>query len=73
MANIKNGSEKMTDLYIVRHCEAVGNRDRTFQGVSDCDITELGQKQLDHLAERFKDIKIEKELAGQLRDVLGRK
>ncbi|MBQ5765643.1 MAG: histidine phosphatase family protein [Clostridia bacterium] len=49
----------MTDLYIVRHCEAVGNRDRTFQGVSDCDITELGQKQLDHLAERFKDIKID--------------
>ena len=48
----------MTDLYIVRHCEAVGNRDRTFQGVSDCDITELGQKQLDHLADRFKDIKI---------------
>lgn len=47
----------MTDLYIIRHCEAVGNRDRTFQGVSDCDITELGEKQLEYLAERFKTIK----------------
>lgn len=47
----------MTDLYIIRHCEAIGNRDRTFQGVSDCDITELGEKQLEHLAERFKNIK----------------
>lgn len=47
----------MTDLYIIRHCEAVGNRDRTFQGTSDCDITELGEKQLEYLAERFKNIK----------------
>lgn len=47
----------MTDLYLIRHCEAIGNRDRTFQGVSDCDITELGAKQLEHLAERFKNIK----------------
>lgn len=47
----------MTDLFIIRHCEAIGNRDRTFQGVSDCDITELGEKQLEHLAERFKNIK----------------
>ncbi len=47
----------MTDLYIIRHCEAVGNRDRTFQGVSDCDITDLGEKQLEYLAERFKNIK----------------
>ena len=47
----------MTDLYIIRHCEAIGNRDRTFQGISDCDITDLGRKQLEHLAERFKNIK----------------
>lgn len=49
----------MTELYIVRHCEAMGNKKRIFQGVSDCDITELGQRQLDLLAERFKDIKID--------------
>ena len=47
----------MTDLYIIRHCEATGNRDRVFQGISDCDITELGAKQLECLAERFKNIK----------------
>ena len=47
----------MTDLYIIRHCEAIGNRDRTFQGISDCDITELGAKQLEYVAERFKNIK----------------
>ena len=63
MLNIENillnfiGSDFLTDLFIIRHCEAVGNRDRTFQGVSDCDITELGQKQLECVAERFKDIK----------------
>lgn len=49
----------MTDLYIVRHCEAAGNRDRTFQGISDCDITDLGEKQLEFLAERFKNIKLD--------------
>ena len=47
----------MTDLYIIRHCEAIGNRERTFQGTSDCDITDLGEKQLEYLAERFKNIK----------------
>ena len=46
----------MTDLYIIRHCEAMGNRDRIFQGVSDCDITDLGAKQLECIAERFKNI-----------------
>lgn len=49
----------MTDLYIVRHCEAMGNQNRTFQGISDCDITELGQKQLDFLAERFRNIHLD--------------
>ncbi len=49
--------DKFTDLYIIRHCEAIGNRDRTFQGISDCDITELGKRQLECVAERFKDIK----------------
>lgn len=49
----------LTDLYIIRHCEASGNRDRTFQGISDCEITEVGERQLFHLSERFKDIKID--------------
>jgi len=36
----------MTEIYIVRHCEAMGNQNRIFQGISDCDVTELGKKQL---------------------------
>ncbi len=49
----------MTDLYIVRHCEALGNSKRIFQGISDCDITDCGRRQLALLSERFKDIKLD--------------
>lgn len=49
----------MTDIYIVRHCEAMGNSQRIFQGVSDCDVTELGAKQLEYVGERFKDIHLD--------------
>lgn len=49
----------MTEIYIVRHCEAMGNQNRIFQGISDCDVTELGKKQLSCVAERFKDIKLD--------------
>ena len=50
----------MTKVYIVRHCEAEGNHTRIFQGSTNCDITELGQKQLDLLTERFETINIDK-------------
>jgi broad specificity phosphatase PhoE len=50
----------MTKLYMVRHCEAIGNQKRLFQGISDFDITDLGEKQLGFLAERFKDIQLDK-------------
>lgn len=46
----------MTRVYLVRHCEAYGNKARVFQGTSDCDITETGARQLHYLAERFKTI-----------------
>ena len=46
----------MTDIYIVRHCEAEGNNKRLFQGSTDCDITEMGEKQLELLKKRFSDI-----------------
>lgn len=49
----------MTKIYLVRHCEAVGNQKRLFQGRINTDITELGQKQLEFLTERFKDVKID--------------
>ncbi|MBO4468009.1 MAG: histidine phosphatase family protein [Clostridia bacterium] len=49
----------MTKIYLVRHCEAVGNKLRLFQGTVNLDITPLGAKQLEFLTERFKDIKID--------------
>ncbi len=49
----------MTYIYLVRHCEAMGNHKRLFQGSTDCDISETGAKQLEYLKERFKDIKLD--------------
>ncbi len=50
----------MTEIYVVRHCEAKGNEKRLFQGAINCNITELGEKQLEFLTERFKDVKLDK-------------
>ncbi len=49
----------MTKIFVVRHCEAKGNEKRLFQGKINCDITELGGKQLEFLQERFKDEEID--------------
>lgn len=43
----------MTKMYIVRHCEAEGNVKRFFQGTTDTDISDTGEKQLEYLFERF--------------------
>lgn len=50
----------MTKLYIVRHCEAMGNVNRIFQGSTDLDISETGAKQLEYLTKRFEDIQIDR-------------
>ena len=50
----------MTRIYIVRHCEAIGNIKHLFQGTTDLDITELGEKQLVRLEERVKDIHLDR-------------
>lgn len=44
----------------MRHAEASGNVDHTFQGMIDTDISEGGKAQLERLRERFKDIYIQK-------------
>ena len=49
----------MTRIYLVRHAEAMGNVQEFFQGRTDCEVSEKGKKQLELLAERFKDIPIE--------------
>jgi probable phosphoglycerate mutase len=49
----------MTKTFIIRHAEAEGNLYRRGQGHFDGKITPLGQRQIDALAERFKDERID--------------
>lgn len=49
----------MTYIYLIRHCEAMGNHKRLFQGSTDCDISEIGAVQLKFLKERFVNIKLD--------------
>ena len=50
----------MTNIYMVRHCEAMGNVKRLFQGSTDLDISETGEKQLEYLKRRFEEIKLDR-------------
>lgn len=56
----------MTKIYLVRHCEADGNIRRIFHGITDTLPTEDGRRQLQFLAERFKDIKLDAVYASPL-------
>lgn len=49
----------MTEIYLIRHTQAEGNLYHMMQGHWDGDITELGKKQIDALAERMRDVKID--------------
>lgn len=51
---------KLTKIYMVRHCEALGNVMRLFQGSTDLDISDTGAEQLKYLTERFSNIKLDK-------------
>ena len=46
----------MTNVYLIRHCEAEGNLYRRGQGWYNGKITPLGEQQLDCLAERFRAV-----------------
>lgn len=50
----------MTKIYLIRHCEAMGNVLRIFQGSTDLDISELGRVQLKYLEERFNGIPLDR-------------
>lgn len=56
----------MTKIYLIRHCEAMGNVMRIFQGTTDLDISELGAKQLEFLEQRFKNIKLDRVFSSPL-------
>lgn len=49
----------MTEIYLVRHCESLGNVLQVYNGTIDLDVSENGQKQLPFLAKRFNDIHID--------------
>ena len=50
----------MTEIYLVRHCEAMGNVKRLFQGSTDLDISETGAEQLEYLKRRFENIPLDR-------------
>lgn len=60
----------MTKLILVRHCEARGNADRVFQGLTDADVSERGMQQLERLAERFKKVELDAVYSSPLRRAL---
>lgn len=57
----------MTDIYLIRHCEAEGNLYRRAQGQYNSHITPRGKKQLEQLAERFREIPIDAVYSSDLR------
>ena len=48
-----------TKILLIRHCEAAGNTEGVFQGRIDTDISPNGEKQLELLALRCRNMKID--------------
>jgi broad specificity phosphatase PhoE len=48
------------DIFLVRHCQSVGNRRRTIQGWHDSPLTEKGREQARLLADRLAECGIER-------------
>ncbi len=57
----------MTRIYLIRHAEAEGNYYRRIQGQFNGAITHKGHKQIEALAERFKDVHIDALYSSDLR------
>lgn len=57
----------MTKIYLIRHAEAEGNLYRRIHGQYDSLITPRGYRQIDALAERFRDIKLDALYSSDLR------
>ena len=49
----------MTEIYLIRHVQAEGNLYRVMQGHFDGAVTALGLRQVEALAERFRDVKLD--------------
>ncbi len=57
----------MTEIYLIRHTQAEGNVYHAMQGHWDGDVTALGLRQLDALAERFRGVKLDALYSSDLR------
>lgn len=49
----------VTKIILVRHCRSMGNMENRFQGWTDSEISDVGRQQLERLAQRFQDEKID--------------
>ena len=56
----------MTEIYLIRHAQAEGNRYRIMQGHWDGDVTAVGEKQIELLAARFRDVPVDAVYASDL-------
>ena len=57
----------MTEIYLIRHTQAEGNVYHAMQGHWDGDVTALGLRQIDALAERFRDVPVDALYSSDLR------
>ncbi len=57
----------MTKIYLIRHAEAEGNLFRIVQGHTNSFLTDSGYRQLDYLAERFRDVQLDALYSSDLR------
>ena len=49
----------MTEIYLIRHTQAEGNRYRMMQGFWDGEVTEKGKHQIEELAKRFEHVPLD--------------
>ena len=56
----------MTELYLIRHAQAEGNRYHMMQGHWDGGVTSLGRRQIEDLAERFRSVPLDAVYASDL-------
>ena len=56
----------MTEIYLIRHSQAEGNRYRIMQGHWDGDVTPVGEQQIELLAARFREVPVDAVYASDL-------
>ena len=57
----------MTKIFLIRHAEAEGNLYRIVQGQMDAAVTGRGERQIDALSERFRDVPLDALYSSDLR------